>query len=347
MSLLVSLIIGTRDRPELIKEALESVRRQTLRDRIGQIIVSEGGSTLASKKTCDLFPDLPIIYFDHRPPLSMAERIDKFWAPIEHPLVAILHDDDWWAPRHLEDALPLLESDPGCAAVYARWYESYGPEEPAVASDVAWLAWIAAGCDFRSSIVVLDDVSVLLGNLLNGSCHYSTLVGRREATHDAYLKMVAGANMFDNDRLFPINLSAFGSIGYVTTPNTFVRLHPGMDSMRPEHAPRMFTLIRDTTRWLLKTQPEKVARAVKRFNDAMSSLPLDQLPRLRQAIRDRVKEPQWTTLIEECGLNLSSCEEPATAAPAKAHDVRWFLKQCCPPLLLAIPRRLMRASTAS
>lgn len=345
MSLLVSLIIGTRDRPELIKEALESVRGQTARDRIAQIIVSEGGSTLASKKTCDLFPDLPIIYFDHRPPMSMAERVNKFWEPIKHPLVAILHDDDWWAPRHLEDALPLLESNPGCAAVYARWYESYGPEDPPVASDVAWLAWIAAGCDFRPPVVVLDSVGVLLGNLLNGSCHYSSLVGRREAMRDAYIKMVEGGNLFDNDRLFPINLSAFGSVGYVTTPNTFVRLHPGMESMRPEHAPRMFTLIRDTTRWLLKTQPEKIALAVKRFNETMSSLPLEELPRLRQAICDRVQEPQWTTLLEECGLNLLRLKESEPPLPLSSQKARRFLKQCCPPVLLALRRRLTRSST--
>jgi hypothetical protein len=66
-------------------------------------------------------------------------------------------------------------------------------------------------------------------------------------------------------------------------------------------------------------------------------VPPDQWPRLRQAIFDRVKEPQWTTLLEECGLNLPPREPP----PRPSLKDR-FVNQCIPPAAIALKQRLGR-----
>lgn len=335
----ITVIIPTCNRPAFLRDALDSVRTQTAQSAITQVIVSENSTNEESEEVCRQFPDLPIDYLLQRPPVSTLVHLRQIWPHVRNPIVAFLFDDDWWRPGHIENALLLL-ANPSCVAVYSSRYETFSPHAPPFASDVPWLMWIASGCDFRPEALLLDEVSVLLSNLLNVSCHLSTLVARKEAVWDVYQKVAVAGNTFDTDRMWPVFLSSFGSIGYLTKPDTFVRLHPGMDSMKPEHRLKMFNLIQNTTRWLLKTHPERTAQAAKKFNEAMSSLPLELLPRLRIAIYNFVHEPQWTTLIEECGLNLPPRAQ--FAPPPKRKDARWLLKQCCPPVLSAIRRRLRR-----
>jgi hypothetical protein len=50
---MVTVIIPTCNRPQFLREALESVRQQTALDRIGQVIVSENGGCREYNTVCD------------------------------------------------------------------------------------------------------------------------------------------------------------------------------------------------------------------------------------------------------------------------------------------------------
>jgi glycosyltransferase involved in cell wall biosynthesis len=348
----VTLVIATCNRPAFLRDALESLRRQTAREALGQVIVSENGTTDLSREVCGEFQELPLLYLQQRPPVPALLHLKAIWPHVQHPVVAILHDDDWWSPGHLETALGFLLSHPSCAAVYSHYNETFGPRFPFVASDAAWLVWIASGCDFGRPALVLDEGNVIMSCLFNACFHYSTLVGWKEAIWDAYLKVVETGNAFDNDRTFPVFLSSHGSIGYLTSPGVFVRFHSSQDQRQLKYQEKLFHFVRETTRMLLKTEPTKVARAVEKFNETMARLGPDKLPRrLRQAIFDRVHEPQWTTLVEECGLKLPPreqfipCQPPQRPVPSSPRDSDSLLKEVCPPEFLAVERRLEGAPT--
>jgi glycosyltransferase involved in cell wall biosynthesis len=337
----VSVIIPTFNRPDYLREALESVRAQTARERIGQVIVSENSLSDFSEKVSRDFNDLPINYVRQRPPQPPRLHLQSIWKNVRHPIVAFLHDDDWWAADHLAGALEMLDSNSRCAAVFSNFYETTGPTFPAqVSTDKAWRIWAGSGCNFAGPILTLDPMSMTLICLLDSNFHYSTVVGRNDAIWNAYLKVVETENNYDTDRLFGIFLSKHGQIGYLTRPDVFVRLHPDQDCMREENMANGWAMKAETTRWLLKTESENIARAVEQFNRNMGSFPADLLSRF---VRD-IGEPHLTALTDDCGLHLRPRQHaPKALQPPPAmqpiRDARWLLKQLCPPFIQGLTRR--------
>ncbi len=342
---MISIVIPTCDRAHYLREALESVRKQTARHSITEVIVSENGTTNRSEDVCKEFADLPIIYVQQQPRLSSLLHFKALFPIVRSPLIAILHDDDWWAPNHLEAALDVLNSNTDCVAVYANYYETYGPQFPSyILVERVWRIWFSSGCEFPGAVQVLDDISVMLICLINGYFHYSTLVGRKEAIWDAYLKVVASGNVYDNDRTFPTFLSQHGSISYVIHPNVFVRVHVNQDSRQPVYLTDSVKLGCETIRWLRKMDPTRVSLAADKFNRTVKNLPpnvvLNDSSYLAKVFGS-LQELERSTLIRECGFNPPSTEQPIQTSPRR--DVKWFFKQMCPPGILALARRLATA----
>jgi hypothetical protein len=250
-------------------------------------------------------------------------------------LIASLHDDDWWAPNHLEVACKTLTEDPDCCACYSNVFETHAPDRPFEVSDKAWRVWLGNQGTWQKTILRLDPVAVMGSCLLYSPLHYSSLVGRLEPIRDAYAHVLDAGNCYDNDRLFPVFLSRHGSLGYNTLPDVFVRVHPGQDSLRRVYVENdaWITLYRDTSRWLLKTEPALVAAAVDRLNTALG--------RLDYRDWERVSNMTWgahrSMLIEECRLNLLPSERPVAREPRR---LRWLVRQLCPPAFLALKRRI-------
>jgi hypothetical protein len=320
-----------------LREALESVRRQTARRAIAQVIVSENSTNGESRKVCGHFKDLPIVYVQQKPPVPAMLHMKVMWDLVQSPLVAILHDDDWWAPEHLELALAALEVNKDCVAVYSNWYETFGPRSPYWISEVAWLTWLAAGCDFGDPVLYLDPTSMMLTCLLNASLHYSTVVGRNEAMLDACLRNVARNNDFDNDRTFPVFLSSHGRVGYLPAPSVFVRQHPFRDAWRPEIIHKHFEIANETTRYLWNNYRTTITAAAARFNETMIRLGPQESGPMWTVLRNRVGNPHLTTLIQECGLEL----EPLLPIRCRSsRSVKGMIKSLCPPVLWDCARRL-------
>jgi hypothetical protein len=107
---MLSILPATCNRPLYPREALESVRRQTIRKAIARVVVSENGTNDDSRKVCAQFPDLPLLYVQRKPPVPHILHLKQIWNLVQTPLVATLHDDDWWAPEYLEVAVDALEA---------------------------------------------------------------------------------------------------------------------------------------------------------------------------------------------------------------------------------------------
>ncbi|MBN2575427.1 MAG: glycosyltransferase family 2 protein [Deltaproteobacteria bacterium] len=340
----LSVVIFTFNRPAFLREALESVARQTARSAITELIVSENSEFNESRAVCEEFRDrLPIVWVQQRPPVSPLHHLPRVWGQIRCPTVALLHDDDWWAPNHLEAALKVLDCQPDCTASYSSYFLSVGPRHWYSVAEVAWFVWLSSGCNFENDeAVFLDEAGVMSSCLLNASLHYSTLVGRTEAIGEAYARVVATENPFDTDRVFPVLLRLLGPIAYQTAPDTFVRVHAGQDSMQPRYTARGFALLRDTDRWLLQTYPAVVSEAAKRFNEAASRLKGQDhvLNYIWGTAHNRIKEPHWSTLVRECGFDLRRLAPGGVLGGRISPESRRLVWGLLPPLLFESLRQL-------
>jgi hypothetical protein len=213
----------------------------------------------------------------------------------------------------------------------------------------AWRVWVSSECDFSQPVLMLDKASVLLACMIESSFHYSTVVARKDAYWGAYLKVVEAENAWDNERTFPVFLSAFGSIGYLTKATAVIRNHPTQEGFEPAFREKGFSNMRvNTTRRLGQLDPETTALAVKRFNNNAKALRSEYPPRPDYFVPDyvnivsnQIDEPQKTALIKEFGFNLV----PGVAAikKKKRRDAKWVVKQLLPPAVIAVPRKMKQA----
>ncbi len=348
-SLTVTVMLCTCNRPAMLRDALQSLQRQTARSALARIVVSENSLNDQSEAVCREFPDLPLAYLKQRPPVPILSHLGAMWRLVESPLVAILHDDDWWAPGHLKSAIDALQSNERCAATYSSFLESYRPQSYGWFNQCYFLSWLALGCDFSRSVGFLDPTGVMLACLLNAGFHYSTVVGRKEAMWDAYSSVVQTGNAFDNDRTFPVFLSKHGLIGYLTSPEVFVRLHPSRDAFSPDYMDcGHMVLAQKMTRWLRNTYPDQVALAAARFNELAAKVPPHEAACVLGWIEGCAYEPQRSTLIKECGVDINALAARVPRAALAASLPRRILpgwafngiKAVCPPILWNCTRHL-------
>jgi hypothetical protein len=328
----ITVVLCTRNRPDMLRDALRSIREQTARDSIARVLVSENSPNGQSEQVCAEFSDLPILYLQQRPPVPVLLHVKVMWPYVETPLAAILHDDDWWMPMHLRSALDALESDQRCVAVYSSFLESFGPHGTAWLNQCYYLAWLATGGETARPVVYLDPPATMLACLLNAGLHYSTVVGRSDAMWDAFSRNISRGNDFDNDRTFPVFLSQHGPIGYVTTPSAFVRSHFGRDAWSAEHLMRgHMKMAQETTRFLLASFPAEVSATATRFRSIIKTLDSSSAESLWHVVKGCAYEPQWSTLVNECGIDL-----PALRPPPQSGLPVWVMdpfNALCPPLL--------------
>jgi LmbE family N-acetylglucosaminyl deacetylase/glycosyltransferase involved in cell wall biosynthesis len=96
----VSVVIRTRNRPALLREALESLRAQTARPR-QVVVVNDGGAS--PKEVVEGFRDaFPVILEEPRQRRGRSAAANRGVALAKEELVAFLDDDDRCFPDHIE-----------------------------------------------------------------------------------------------------------------------------------------------------------------------------------------------------------------------------------------------------
>ncbi len=101
----VSVVVRTRDRPELLAEALASLARSTYR-RLEVVLVNDGG---APPRLPEPFP-WPVVRVDLAENLGRAGAADAGVAAASGEYVTFLDDDDLAAPEHVATLVALVES---------------------------------------------------------------------------------------------------------------------------------------------------------------------------------------------------------------------------------------------
>jgi len=117
---LVSIIIPAYNRPEFLRQTIESAIQQTYRNI--EIIVFDDCSPVNLREVVDAFQD-PRIHF-HRNSENLglytnaisAQRISK------GKYIAYLNDDDLWSENFLEKLVPPLEANPDVVLAFSDHY---------------------------------------------------------------------------------------------------------------------------------------------------------------------------------------------------------------------------------
>ncbi len=96
----VSVVVRTRNRPALLREALESLRAQTVRPR-QVVVVNDGGAS--PREITDGFRDaFDVVLEDSKQRLGRSSAANRGVALARESLVAFLDDDDRCFPDHVE-----------------------------------------------------------------------------------------------------------------------------------------------------------------------------------------------------------------------------------------------------
>ena len=96
----VSVVVRTRNRPALLREALESLRAQTARPK-QVVVVNDGGAS--PKEVVDGFRDaFPVLLDEPRQRHGRSAAANRGVALAKEELVAFLDDDDRCFPDHIE-----------------------------------------------------------------------------------------------------------------------------------------------------------------------------------------------------------------------------------------------------
>ena len=114
----VSVIIPTRNRADLLSEAIESVLKQTYSDF--ELIVVDDGSTDHTSEVVAAFQDSRMIY--HRQEnLERGAARNHGVALSQGEFITFLDDDDWYMPNKLEVQVPELRQRPEVGMVISGW----------------------------------------------------------------------------------------------------------------------------------------------------------------------------------------------------------------------------------
>ena len=122
----VSVIIGTRDRPALLREALASIRALEGPDLTFEILVGDNGSD----------PDTPRAVAEFG---GVYDKTDKNGCPAARNLalrrvtgefIAFLDDDDLWLPGHIRPHIAFLDANPEYEAVFGQIVSTNAERKP-------------------------------------------------------------------------------------------------------------------------------------------------------------------------------------------------------------------------
>lgn len=333
----VTVIISTTNRPQMLRTALRSVDQQTAKDKIGAVIVSENALNKASADVCAEFPDLPIIYVYRDPTLKSLDHGLALFSEAadqssEH--VAILHDDDWWGVHHLATGLAELERD---EAAVAYWSASF-----LVQGESSWYlqcwnesVWIATGFQSVNQIARLNRKQAALACVGGGPAHYSTLITRKESLRDCFSEVAKTGNLFDNDRLLFLELAKRGPLLVNLVPEVFVRLHQGQDQSAFSFA-ESSDHIAAATRSVLAFCKDEGIDVLREFERLSEECPVENY---RYSLTGTFDTRVALELQRQNAM-------PRLSLPRPRRTAKWFIHQVCPPVGWRAARQLYRFARA-
>ena len=116
MNPLVSIVVVTYNRALFLKEALDSIQRQTFKDY--EIILVDDGSTDNTKEIVEQYERIRYIYQEHG---GISKARNKAVKAAKGTWIATLDSDDLWKEEKLQKQVDYVRAHPGCSIVYTSY----------------------------------------------------------------------------------------------------------------------------------------------------------------------------------------------------------------------------------
>lgn len=119
-SRLITVAIPTRDRADLLPRAIESALSQTAVEV--EVIVLDDASDDDTTDVVSSYADSGVVHIRHEVPLGMVGNWNQAFHVGSGDAIAILHDDDYWAPHFLDRcAASYFDAEERPGFVYAQY----------------------------------------------------------------------------------------------------------------------------------------------------------------------------------------------------------------------------------
>lgn len=123
---LVSVVIPTHNRAELVVRAIRSVLAQTYRN-LECIVVDDASTDHTSDAVCTM-PDSRLIYLRHQQAKQASATRNTGIAAAKGEYIAFLDDDDEWSPEKLVKQVALLQALPATVGMVYCWMDYYSDQ---------------------------------------------------------------------------------------------------------------------------------------------------------------------------------------------------------------------------
>lgn len=328
----ISVVVPTANRPGLLPNTLRSIARQSALDQIDEVIVSENLGCVETGLVCDRFPELPITFIMQDPPLGVLDHVAFLLTHARSEFVAMICDDDWWTPNHLENALRNLNGMPSASA-HLSCYVAAGSELPT--TGIFWGAgatWLAAGRTDPIEPFVLDLACVTALCWAFTPFTFSSLVARRDALPAAVEALRSSPHTYYADRLLYPGLAKRGPIVYEPLVDTYYRAHVG-NWQSDQDELMLQSLLRDASEHVYGSAMQAGIDPPALWREYLTDVP----PAVLSDVSDLLRGQLGPELLAQHGLEplLTPLEVPA---PPPARSLPWRIAS-------ALKRRIGRRSS--
>ena len=148
MEPLISVIVVTYNRAHYLKDALDSIFRQTFKDY--EVILVDDGSTDNTKEIVEQFKGIRYIYQEHG---GISKARNTAIKAAKGKWIATLDSDDLWKEVKLQKQVDYLETHPDCRIVYAAFQNFTDIPEEKLNERQVKLFQTADKCDLASALI--------------------------------------------------------------------------------------------------------------------------------------------------------------------------------------------------
>lgn len=148
LSVEISVVICTLDRPDLVRAAVKSLREQTIAPSQFEVIVVDNGTGEVARDLVDLRAELPNLRLIHEPTTGLSHARNRGTAEARGTAVLFMDDDALAEPDLLRNHLRQLSAPHRPVGTGGRIYLRWPDERP---------AWVPAALESYYSALDLGD----------------------------------------------------------------------------------------------------------------------------------------------------------------------------------------------
>lgn len=203
----VSVLLTCYNHLEFLGPCVDSIRGQTLGDF--EVIAIDDGSSDGTREWLLSQPDLKILFNESN--LGTYASLNRGLAECAGEYVAILNDDDLWAPEKLRAQVELMESDPSIGLCHTDGWFIDGQ-----------------GNRLEGSPLGFEFPRTLKGNVLTALLYANKIIASAALVRRECFERLGGFNeeyFGSGDWEMWLRIAAAYPVGYVDLPLTFYRVH--------------------------------------------------------------------------------------------------------------------------